>query len=345
MKTTMITKKVPANAFGLKLGAYEFASPAAGAKTAPIKLTASSGVPFNHWYWGRIVFDYAGMKTTKERLTLDYCHREDEVVGYADSVDTSGGELIVSGEIVSAMEGDRAAELLVKGPAGVPYEASIKFDRWNHLVLESYQEGASVEVNGQTLFGPLTVIRQCMLRGIAVCPYGADPYTDSEFSDKSPSAGDLVDVTIQSHEEDLMSETTKPDEKTPEQIRAELAAQSADYISRFGGDRGAKWFAETKPLVDCYSEFVSSLREEHKAELKAAEDKHAAAIADLNGKLEASDKRSKEAEDRLASISLGEKTPVAGTPAKIDVPTKLSMSLGEPLARFAAGMKLPKKAD
>lgn len=114
-------KTMPAQAFRVAAGACEFAADQSAEKPrGPIKLTASSGEAFNHRYWGRLVFDYSGMKLAKPKVTLDYCHRSDDVVGYADKIDTSGGKLIVAGELVSSKPGDRASEILVKGMLASP---------------------------------------------------------------------------------------------------------------------------------------------------------------------------------------------------------------------------------
>jgi hypothetical protein len=304
-------------------------------------LTASSGEAFNHRYWGRLVFDYSGMKLAKPKVTLDYCHRSDDVVGYADKIDTSGGKLIVAGELVSSKTGDRASEILVKGAAGVPYEASISFDPWNGLIVEEYQAGTVVEVNGRTELGPITVIRECLLRGVAVCPYGADPYTNSEFSAAADAAP--VDVTIFHKEKTAMSKDQGSEQiKTSEQVRAELVAGTKDYADRFGAELAAKWgpLGENKPLVDCYAEFVADIRKAHDAALTAKDTAHAAAVAELQTKLAAAEKKATEAEERLASLNLGESSPASGG-EEGQKKTNLGQSSGA--AAFAAEFKLPSK--
>jgi hypothetical protein len=305
---------------------------------------ANSGQVFNHPYWGPMVFDVAGMKLAKTRVTLDYCHRQDEVVGYADNIDPSGGNMTVAGELVSVRPDDRAAEILVKGPAGVPYEASVKFDPYNGLVIEEYQAGAVVQVNGRTELGPLTVIRECLLRGVAVCPYGSDPYTQSEFS----AAGNNADVslTIQLHPKEGAMPTATESTQTPEQIRAELVAQTKDYADRFGTELATKWgpLGESKPLLECYVEFATQLRTNHEAALTAKDTAHASAVAELQAKLTEAQTKVTEVENRLASLSLGEGKPVSGGGGKTTDAKPLD-GLPAGASAFAAEFKLPNAKD
>ncbi len=333
-----VTKRVPSRAFAFSAGACEFAAAAAAdSSRGPIKLTASSGAVFNHWYWGPMVFEVSGMRLAKDRVTLDYCHRPDEVVGYADQIDAAGGQLKIAGELISAKPDDRAAEILKKGPAGVPYEASVKFDFYNGLVVEEYADRVPAQVNGRTELGPLTVIRQCLLRGVAVCPYGADPYTQTEFSD---AVQDAVAVTVTKHHPEEAEMADQPT-KTPDQVRTELVAANQDYATRFGAELAAKWgpLGENKPLLECYAEFVGQLRASHETALAAKDAAHAAAIADLQTKLTAAEKKATDAEARLASLSLGEEKPASGGGAPTTLPTELQASLTPAMAKYVAAQR------
>src|SRR5688572_6779918 len=151
-----------------------------GAKTIPIKVKARGAQAVDHWYFGRMVHDLAGMSLSKPRLAIDYCHREGEVLGFANKFDTEGG-LVASGALTPFQNKDRASEVIFKSQQGVPYEASIFFDP-AELVLEEVPQGMSVPVNGLQFAGPGVVARKWTLRGLAVCPYGQDKNTAVEFS-------------------------------------------------------------------------------------------------------------------------------------------------------------------
>lgn len=308
----------------------------------PIRLTPSSGVPFNHPYWGRLVFDFAGM-THGDRVTLDYCHWPEEVIGYADEISTDGGQLTIAGELVASDEKDRAAEVLLKGRAGVPYEGSIKFDPWNRLTIEEIQAGMTTSVNGQQLEGPLTVVRTCLLRGVAVCPYGADPYTKSEFS--QDDAGE-VDVLIQTNQEETMSEKTQSGNDT---IRAQLKAEHAEFVKKWGDELAAKFgpLGESELTIDVVAQYVTELHATLAATIDALKAEHVRLMAELTADRDIHKAAVTELQERLASLSLGEGKPASSRPApepgneKAD---QLSMHLKPGLARFAAGLKLPKAA-
>jgi hypothetical protein len=141
-------------------------------------MVARSGQPIEHWYWGRVVHDMSGFKRHKETLAVDYCH--DEECGFLDRFEVDADHnLVVSGALVATDDtNDRARRIAVLARGGVPYEASIDFSG-DGIVVEEVAAGASVDVNGYKFAGPGAVIRQWPLRGVAVCPYGADMHTSS----------------------------------------------------------------------------------------------------------------------------------------------------------------------
>lgn len=181
----MDTKIIPAGALRFAASIETDTKGADGLKPVPVTLRARSAGVVNHWYFGRTVHDFAGMKTTGPTLPLDYCHHCDEVVGFSDKQDVSTGELVMSGQLVPFTADDRASEIIHKSRNKVPYQASVTFDSGN-LVIEEVPAGMSATVNGRTIEGPLTIFRQWQLRGCAVCPYGMDANTstDVHFSAK-----------------------------------------------------------------------------------------------------------------------------------------------------------------
>lgn len=137
---------------------------------------------------------------------------------------------------------------------------------------------------------------------------------------------------------------TELETKTPDQVKAELVAANKDYSDRFGAELAAKWgpLGESKPLLDCYGEFVAKLRKDHEAALSANDTAHAAAVSDLQSKLAEAEKKAADAEERLSSLSLGEKTPVSGTPpAKPNA--KPASGLTATQEAFKAEFELPKR--
>jgi hypothetical protein len=89
---------------------------------------------------------------------------------------------MASGALVPFKDSDRATEIIFKRKEGVPYQASINFGG-DGIEIEEVSEGQTAFVNGYELKGKATIIRKFPLRGVALCPYGADENTDaSAFS-------------------------------------------------------------------------------------------------------------------------------------------------------------------
>lgn len=152
--------------------------------TQPVRFeqVARTGEPLDHWWWGRIVHDMEGFSTHKATIPLDYCHGEE--CGFCDGFAVNDSwELVVGGAVVpTSLENDIGRKVIERSRGGVPYEASIFFDP-DTMLLEFVPEGYVTEVNGQEFEGPLTVVREWELRGVAVCPYGYDKNTSTELAE------------------------------------------------------------------------------------------------------------------------------------------------------------------
>lgn len=271
-------------------GEVEIGDNGEGSKTAPFKMVARTGDAIDHPYWGRVVHDLSGMLTHKARLPIDFNHDPSDIIGYANRFDHSSGDLEVSGALVPYKDNDRASEIVHKQRNGVPYEASIDFSGAK-LKVEEVPEGVGVEVNGRQFTGPINVIRQWSLRGVAVCPYGADRNTLTAFS--NPNATQEVEImateqaTIEPETEEAPAATEavetvtdndsaeatpaveatteapaveQPAEPQPEP--AQLSAPGAKFLEAFG-DQGGVWFAQGKSFEECQSLFVANMRKEN----------------------------------------------------------------------------------
>jgi len=362
-------KAIPRQAMHFEAPDIQIGDNGPDAKTAPVKMVARSGKPVEHWYWGNVVHDLAGMQLSKPKIPIDYCHDCDEVIGYANKFDTSTGDLIISGALVpfTPDADDKASEVLYKAKEGVPYEASINFGG-DGIVIEEVAPGFSTPVNGYQFQGPGIVIRKWPLRGVAICPYGADMNTSAEFADQSGP----INVTILKKEATEMSQPTTPTEAaTPEpavevapvapaaatpvipteatalaQNPAEAAPQppvapaveakpGTEFVTAFG-DVGARWFLEGKQFSACAAEFISNERTKHQTEVTELKASHESAIAGLNTQIE-------ELKTKLAAVPRGNEPASFSADGKggpdADKAKKLSQNLGTNTAKFAAGIK------
>jgi len=218
---------IPATACRLGGGVVEVGDNGEDAKSAPVRLLARSARPIEHWFWGNVVHDLSGM-LGRERGAIDYAHDEKEIIGYYSHREVTPDGLVLSGALVPWKESDRATEIQYKLAQGVPYEASINFGG-DGIKLEQVPDGQTVQVNGFDFAGPGIVVREWPLRGVAVCPYGADANTEtSVLANGQTFAAELVTNPNESQEADTMAdETTDPvvDEAPAE--ATELAAVEA----------------------------------------------------------------------------------------------------------------------
>ena len=226
-------KEIPAGACTLCVGDFAMGSNGENAKTAPVRLIARSGRPIEHWYWGNVVHDLAGMQKHKPRLPIDYAHDAKEVIGYLNKFDIESGDLVASGALVPFGDSDRATEIIHKMNNGVPYEASINFGG-DGIKIQELGAGEVTEVNGFQFEGPGVVIREWPLRGVAICPYGADMNTESvsalSANDKKYSAA-VVSEAEAKKEASQMSEAVekKAEQETPEAV-AELTSEVVENV-------------------------------------------------------------------------------------------------------------------
>ena len=304
-------KAIPTSACRMASGEVEIGSNGEGAKSAPVKIKARSGGAIDHPYWGRIVHDFSGMRISKSKLPLDYNHESGEILGYANHFDFSSGDLIATGAITPWQGTDRASEVIFKMREGVPYEASIFFGG-DGIKLEKVPNGKAVEVNGMEFAGPGVVVREWPLRGIAICPYGADENTQSmAFAEgKTVSA---VEWQEPKQKEEIMADMPVVEEskENVEVVTVETEGKAEVVVT-----------VETKPVeVEVEPEVEAVPAVEVPDELSVAK----AEAAELRAKLEAAEKQNQEFAVKFAALEKGQ--PPASAVA--DEGTKFTGSLME----------------
>lgn len=131
------------------------------------------GVITDHPLWARVAFD---ISSTKLRTPAVMRHEHGGEVGVADKA-TLNGTVGIEGKIFSDV--DETAKMIVdKADRGMPWQMSVRIHPGR---LEQIKAGAKVELNGQTLDGPLTVFRNNRIREVSFCALGADDQTSAEI--------------------------------------------------------------------------------------------------------------------------------------------------------------------
>lgn len=281
-----VPKRAPAEAFVFESSACKFEDPTArapetGLRRMPVTVLARTGQPVYHWYWDWIVHDLSGMQS-KDVIAFDYRHDPDEPIGYADKISASN-VLQLSGELLSRCPEDEAAKIMDLGPAGVPYEASIHYSPIN-MELEYLPDGVSTTVNGETVTGPLTIVRKWELQRCAICLTGVDSGSQTSFEGKSASATQF-ELTWRNG----MSKDTQPN--TPEsgagkqsadtvsketpvdaaQFEAQFKAELARYTTKFGVEDGTKYFTEGVKWEAALEAHLGKLEQAAKSAITAKE--------------------------------------------------------------------------
>lgn len=313
------TTDAPFPAFRWEAGPVRFAADDdGGERTKPVKILARTGAALEHWYWGRIVHDFAGLQA-KAVVPLDWCHDGEELIGKADRLTVDESGLWAEGTLESLEPGDQADKIIRRAGRGIPYEASIYFDPWD-LELEYVAEGFVAEANGEPVEGPAVIARRWRLRRIAICPSGYDAGTQTNLSaadddaarftlkwndamsrkaaatakptdNATDNAAELAADTAAAPADDqavaLNTEaTTKPNNEPP--AKSDFEAKLDRFVLRFGAVDGLAYFQAGLDYTDAL--------ERHVAKLEAT--------------ATAAHETAKAAADKLAAVNLGESSAV-----------------------------------
>lgn len=330
-------------------------------QSVSISLVARTDSVVDTWM-GNFVHDLKGM-FHKDVVPLDWRHDGDELIGFLDTFQVSNNEIRCSGQVVSVEPGDRAAREIAKARAGIPYEASIFFGGQG-IEVEEIPAEKEVIVNGKPFSGPGLVFRKWPMRGVALCPYGKDNDTsvtfkmeaaekllpalvstfigektmskDKESADaaaETQKALEAKKIALEKKEAEQLAELEREEEKKVA-AKIEAAASTAptspdglsgaDFIKAFG-QNGAVWFAEGKTFTEATLLYTAELE----SRVNRLEKKLAAIKKDSGGDEALNFGDDDEEEQR--------------TSAFVEKVKRLTIKLGsENLAKFAAGIKLPK---
>jgi len=235
-------REYPASALYLDCGPLQLGDAPAEADRIPVKMLIRSNEGVERygeaWY-----HDFSGMRR-KASVPIDYLHDPEQVIGYLDTFEQKRDGMWASGYLIPFDDDPIVGRIVHQARAGVPYEASIYFGG-NGMRVEEVGHNASAQVNGKNVKGPAVIFREWPLRGVAICPYGADGQTRTKLA-----AGETIRATIISREETSMSDTPEVLEKK-RGILAGLAALlglgSDDAGDTAGGGDAAASKQASKP--------------------------------------------------------------------------------------------------
>ena len=144
---------------------------AAGPKK--FRIVAYTGAPIRQgWSKEPVVIDLAGMTLPATvPIVMGHDYSLGSILGQGRP-SVQGGELIVEGEILA--DSDTARQVLALAAAGYEWQASVGADVGRHL---KFSDDQTTTANGQTLVGPVRVVRASTLRETSFVTLGADRST------------------------------------------------------------------------------------------------------------------------------------------------------------------------
>ncbi len=154
----------------------------AGKNTVKVKadtlsmVAYSGGLVRNHYYWGDLIIDLAGMSFPKNSYPVLEEHRKDRKVGVVkrSQIHLNGGIKIEDAKLLDTLA---AAEFKKLSKESFPWQASI-FARPTDI--ERLGEGAKpIKVNGIEVKPPASIWRQSIFFEVSVVVFGYDPNTES----------------------------------------------------------------------------------------------------------------------------------------------------------------------
>lgn len=156
------------------------------AQTLPSRFrgTAYSGAVIDDW-GGRVVIDLASTRV-EDSLPLLHEHRRSDIIGTITAAENDGRALAVEGELFADID-QAAAEIVSKAQRGIRYQMSVGL--FGARAEDVPADAAPLAINGQSLTGPLTVLRGGLVREVSVVTLGADLQTNAAFfSARTPSS-------------------------------------------------------------------------------------------------------------------------------------------------------------
>lgn len=202
-----------------------------GEQTGPAKFVSTfyTGGAMNVEGWDHpVVIDLAGLQLSKV-LVANLDHDPTKRVGNF-AVANDGKTLVASGTATAATPA--RDEVVNSAAAGYEWQSSLEVKP--HEV-ESIKDGKSVEVNGQTLTGPLYVTRKGTLKGFAFVSHGADDNTTASIAASAASTKEknTMKAEVKAWAEGMGIDV---DSATPEV----LATIQANYDGKNGGKPSKK---------------------------------------------------------------------------------------------------------
>lgn len=190
-------------------------------KLPRIEIDAYNGGIMNVEWWGPVVIDLAGLKAS-DTVPILYGHNAysvEAILGQSNSVKNDGKILAIAGEMMGASK--TAGEVRALAQNGFKWQASVGVTPERDSDVKT---GVEVEVNGQKLTGPFTLIEAAKLNEVSIVPLGADGSTSARIAAEQGAVAPNKGV----HNMDAKGKPIEGDgQPTAESIRAAAVTEEA----------------------------------------------------------------------------------------------------------------------
>lgn len=312
------------------------------------------------WGWmGRFIIDLDGMQLAQAKVPALLNHSREQIVGTIDQSTTDKNGFYVFGAFSAVT--DCAKETLALAEEGVPWQASVGV---NALEITHLERGASREVNGITVEGPVDIWEKSEVFETSWLLFGADDDTaatanmNAGGTPRNPNPKE-ADVKISKEMRAVLEKAGLPatasnDEAVqfmagldPEKLTAALAAQSGEELQQpktapAPSPTPAPAPANTPGSAATLSgQDVLALQQRGKR-LGLTDEQVTKALGDLNTTVGA-------ATDALFTLAAKENPPLSPTMPSMEMGAtardKLVLAASDGLAMRVRGVQLEKPAD
>ncbi|MDR2754657.1 MAG: hypothetical protein LBC20_03030 [Planctomycetaceae bacterium] len=183
-----------------------------------------SGLVLHNKKLGQFRIDLESLVYHKERLTVDYNHEPDDILGYAENFRVSEYGLVADVYLVETIA--HVKELIDLIVAGTPFEMSPSINE---------EEGILETDNG------IHIYKNVPMRGIAVCPFGTDRFTTLTLLKE-----ETMSKKTDTQPTKLSDDSTKTDE-TKKQVKD---PDLAEFIEVYGTEKGLELWQSNADIAD-----------------------------------------------------------------------------------------------
>lgn len=198
------------------------------------RIVAYTGAPIRQgWSREPVIIDLAGMTLPPTvPIVMGHDYALGSILGQGVP-SVQGGQLVVEGEILA--DSETARQVLALAERGYQWQASVGADVGRHL---KFGEDQATTVNGQTVTGPVRVVRASTLRETSFVTLGADRST-------------AISIAAEAEEIPMADTATKPTDEVVEAAAVAAPAETAvvsQTVPAPAADRSAELLAEIEIL-------------------------------------------------------------------------------------------------